>query len=251
MTQCVSILKMSFSIDSSVAAIALQLCMDVRDSEDKNYKKYGWYYFIDKHFELLCGTISLIGINTDIVPSWDKILESLLYCPMVNIKVVILGQDPYPQKSRATGLSFSQKRGDNISKSLNVVYDELQRSYPGRGRPKHGDLTSWAKQGVLLLNTALTTKSGESGSHSAKWEEFITQLIEYFNDKMGDQVCYLVWGAHAKKTLIKYQNIKQFIAPHPAARGSNGFSGCNHFVKANEYLSSIGRDEIDWFSVCD
>lgn len=245
---------MQSSIDASVAIIALRLCYSLKHAEDRDYGEYSWYYFMEKsgrRFELLCSIISSIGINSAVVPSWSKIFESLLCCPMADVKVVILGQDPYPKKDRATGLSFSQKRGDIVSKSLTVIYNELERSYPNKSRPNHGDLTSWARQGVLLLNTSLTTSPGVPGAHSAKWKEFINQLIEYFNEMMNGQVCYLVWGAHAKKMLAKYQNIKQFIAPHPAERGDNTFSGCNHFVKANQFLTSIGRDNIDWFSICD
>lgn len=235
---------------ATTCAIALELDHRVEQSEELNYGENCWSYFISKNIESLCSSIEAVGPSSDVVPSWDNILESIVRCKLTDVKVVILGQDPYYQRDRAVGMSFSQKRGDKISVSLRNIYTELRDNYPGKSTPNHGDLTSWADQGVLLLNASLTTLAGKPDQHSKKWSVFVDLLISYLNELMGTQICYLVWGANAKKLLMRFQNVKQFISPHPASR-NGGFSGCQHFIKADKFLRNIGRKPVNWFSICD
>jgi len=183
-----------------------------------------------------------------IYPNMYDIFNALKYTSRADTKVVILGQDPYHGRGQAHGLCFSVKKGvepppslKNIFKELN---DELQTPVPN-----HGELTSWAKQGVLLLNTCLTVREGAANSHKGMgWEIFTDKIIELLNEK-DDPVVFLLWGANAKSKTALLTNPFHLIltCAHPSPLSAyNGFFGCNHFIKANEYLRKNDVNEIDW-----
>jgi uracil-DNA glycosylase len=169
--------------------------------------------------------------------------------PFHEVKVVILGQDPYHGANQAHGLSFSVQKGVGIPPSLKNIYKELQVDIPGFNMPSHGDLSDWAKKGVLLLNATLTVRANEPGSHQKMgWEQFTDKAIEALNAKKGGLV-FILWGRHAqaKASLIDSGKHLVLTAAHPSPFSAyNGFFGCKHFSKANAYLLSKGEKPINW-----
>ena len=186
--------------------------------------------------------------SREIYPPSEDIFNAMHYTPLKDVKVVILGQDPYHEPGQAHGLAFSVKKGVRIPPSLVNIYKEIEDEY-GFTPPNHGELIFWAKQGVLLLNTVLTVRAHEANSHKGKgWEEFTDSIIRAVAAKP-EPVCYLLWGSHAgsKKGLINNPNHLILSAPHPSPLSAyRGFFGCGHFQKCNEFLVSKGLDPIDW-----
>ena len=167
--------------------------------------------------------------------------------PIDKVKVVILGQDPYHGAGQAHGLSFSVQPSEKIPPSLVNIYKEIEAEL-GLQIPMHGCLSSWAKQGVLLLNTVLTVEESNAGSHQGKgWEQFTDMAIDAVNQQC-DKVVFMLWGAHAqKKAALLADNHLVLQAPHPSPLSSyRGFFGCGHFKQANEYLSANNKRPIDW-----
>lgn len=167
------------------------------------------------------------------------------------IKVVIFGQDPYHQvingNPRATGLAFSQHRWDGVSVSLNNIYKEIKNSYPDFVIPKHGDLSDWCKQGVMLLNTCLTVTQDKAGSHGKIWFGFINLVIQYITEKSPNTV-FVMWGNSAQKLseMISTKNL-QLTAAHPSGFSAHrGFFGCDFARKINDYLVSKNITPINW-----
>lgn len=186
--------------------------------------------------------------NYDIFPSMYDIFNSMKITPFSEISVVIIGQDPYHEPGQAMGLSFSVPKGEKIPPSLVNIYKEITAE-TGAQMPSHGDLTGWAKQGVLLLNAVLTVRSHSANSHKNKgWEYFTDGIIKKIsNQKRG--VVFLLWGANAraKKSLIDTSSHLVLECAHPSPLSAyNGFFGCNHFIKTNEYLTKIGKKPINW-----
>lgn len=185
-----------------------------------------------------------------IYPPNSEVFKALEQTQFEDVKVVILGQDPYHGEGQAHGLAFSVPDGILIPPSLRNIFKELQSDLQ-ISPPKTGDLTSWAKQGVLLLNSILTVEEGKAGSHADKgWEQFTDRVISELVSK-GENIVFLLWGAYAqKKTPVKDSNRHLFLnAPHPSPLSAHrGFLGCKHFSQANEYLLKIGRTPIDWGS---
>ncbi|MGL5092204.1 MAG: uracil-DNA glycosylase, partial [Aeromonas sobria] len=169
------------------------------------------------------------------------------------VKVVILGQDPYHGPNQAHGLCFSVLPGVRTPPSLVNIYKELQRDLPDFVTPNHGFLESWAKQGVLLLNTVLTVQAGQAHSHSQLgWETFTDRVIEQINASC-QGVVFLLWGAHAQKKgrFIDRQRHHVLTAPHPSPLSAHrGFIGCGHFTETNRLLEQQGKSQIEWKSVC-
>lgn len=183
-----------------------------------------------------------------IYPDMYNIFNSMKNTSFKDVKVVILGQDPYHEKGQAMGLSFSVPKGEKIPPSLVNIYKEIE-SETGDKMPPHGDLTGWAKQGVLLLNTVLTVREHFANSHKGKgWEEFTDAIIKKIS-KSCDGVVFLLWGANArsKKALIDKDKHLILETVHPSPLSAyNGFFGCGHFIKANEYLIGKGKKPINW-----
>jgi uracil-DNA glycosylase len=166
-----------------------------------------------------------------------------------NLKVVILGQDPYHGAHQAHGLSFSVQKGIAIPRSLGNIYKELQTDIPGFKTPSHGNLEEWAKQGVLLLNATLTVRAGNAGSHQKKgWEEFTDEVIKTISDKK-EGIVFILWGAFAQSKAVLIDEKKHFIlkSPHPSPFSADrGFFGSKPFSKTNDILTKEGKEPIDW-----
>ena len=183
-----------------------------------------------------------------IYPPMFDIFNSMKNTPFEDIKAVIIGQDPYHEEGQAMGLSFSVPKGQKIPPSLVNIYKEIEKE-TGANMPSHGDLTGWAKQGVLLLNAVLTVRAHQANSHKGKgWEEFTDGIIKKISrDREG--VVFLLWGANAraKKNLIDEKKHLVLESAHPSPLSAyNGFFGCGHFNKTNEYLIKNGLQPIDW-----
>lgn len=183
-----------------------------------------------------------------VYPNMNDIFNSLKYADYKGLKAVIIGQDPYHEPGQAHGLAFSVQKGTPIPPSLQNIYKELQSDL-GIAPASHGELTSWAKQGVLLLNNALTVRRGQANSHRGKgWEQLTDAIIRKVNEKP-EPVVYILWGANAreKTKLINNPDHLVLTSAHPSPLSAhNGFFGCRHFSKANEFLKSKGVGEIDW-----
>lgn len=183
-----------------------------------------------------------------IYPGMYDIFNALKITSYNNVKAVILGQDPYHEPGQAHGLAFSVKDGIALPPSLKNIYKELNTDL-GLPIPEKGDLTGWAEQGVLLLNTALTVRRGQANSHRGKgWEIFTDRIIEIMNEREKPAV-FILWGANAraKTALITNPVHKVLTCAHPSPLSAhNGFFGCRHFSKCNEFLRANGIEEIDW-----
>ncbi len=183
-----------------------------------------------------------------IYPHMDNIFNALKYTDYKDVKVVILGQDPYHQPNQAHGLCFSVLKGVNPPPSLQNMYKEIHAEY-GYSIPSHGELTYWAEQGVLMMNTVLTVRESQPNSHKGMgWEIFTDNVISLLNLRPEPMV-FLLWGANAraKKKIITNPNHLVLESAHPSPLSAyNGFFGNGHFKKANEFLKSKGMTEIDW-----
>ena len=183
-----------------------------------------------------------------VYPDMHDIFNALKYTSFQDTKVVILGQDPYHGPGQAHGLCFSVQKGVEPPPSLQNIFKELMQDV-GIARPEHGELTCWAKQGVLLLNAVLTVREHEPNSHKGKgWETLTDRIIRELNSKE-TPVVFLLWGANArsKKSLITNPLHVKLETVHPSPLSAyNGFFGCRHFSKANAILEASGQTPIDW-----
>lgn len=183
-----------------------------------------------------------------IYPKKEDIFNALQYTSYKNARVVILGQDPYHGKGQAHGLCFSVQKGINPPPSLKNIYKELQTDL-NLTIPTHGELTKWAKQGVLMLNTVLTVKETSPNSHAKKgWETFTNHIISLMNQKQ-EPVVFILWGkpAQTKEALITASHHLILKCPHPSPFSARtGFFGCQHFSKTNHFLLEHDLDPIDW-----
>ncbi len=202
-------------------------------------------YFIDMVDKIAAERAS--GI--EVFPQDKDIYQAMELTEFDNIKVVILGQDPYHGPEQAHGLAFSVQPGIKTPPSLVNIYKELATDINGFTIPKHGYLKSWAEQGVLLLNTVLTVQRGNAHSHAKLgWEIYTDKIIELIN-RHQQGVVFLLWGSHAQKKGAFIDTDKHCVltSAHPSPLSAyRGFFGCKHFSKANEYLHSINKTEIDW-----
>ncbi|AVL70831.1 uracil-DNA glycosylase [Oligella urethralis] len=184
-----------------------------------------------------------------IYPPSAEIFNAFKLTPLEQVKVVILGQDPYHGPQQAHGLAFSVNPGIAIPPSLKNIYKELANDIAGFTTPRHGDLRSWAKQGVFLLNTVLTVRHAAAHSHAEiGWERFTDEVIATLN-KQKTALVFLLWGSHAQKKgrFIDKQKHLVLTAPHPSPLSAyRGFFGCGHFSKANNYLIKHGVAPIHW-----
>ncbi|MCI6889454.1 MAG: uracil-DNA glycosylase [Ruminococcus sp.] len=184
-----------------------------------------------------------------IFPGMYDIFNALKYTSYSDIKAVIIGQDPYHGVGQAHGLSFSVKKGVAPPPSLVNIFKEIKSDLGIDNMGKHGELTEWAKNGVLLLNSVLTVRANQARSHrNLGWEEFTDNVIRLINLRE-KPVVFMLWGADAKakEKLITNPNHLILKAAHPSPLSAfNGFFGCRHFSKANEFLKSKGIEEIDW-----
>jgi uracil-DNA glycosylase len=186
--------------------------------------------------------------SSDTHPSMHDIFNAFHFTAYQDVKVVLLGQDPYHGPNQAEGLSFSVKKGIKVPPSLRNMYKELQDDI-GCSIPNHGSLVKWAEQGVLLLNTVLTVEEGKAHSHRGKgWEEFTDRVIRLLNEREMPMV-FLLWGkpAQSKRALIDESRHKIITAPHPSPLSAHrGFFGSKPYSRTNQFLMEQGMDEIDW-----
>ena len=187
--------------------------------------------------------------NQTIYPPKYDIFTSLNLTSYCNTKIVILGQDPYHGKGQANGLSFSVEKENKIPPSLRNIYKEIEKEFDCNLFDKNGDLTAWANQGVLLLNSVLTVRDGEPTSHNGKgWEIFTDNIISLINEKNTPCV-FILWGNFAKKksTLITNPHHLILTAVHPSPlSASRGFFGCDHFKISNNFLVKSNQTAINW-----
>lgn len=186
--------------------------------------------------------------NYEFFPKRERIFEAFNLTPFEDVKVVIIGQDPYHGDGQAHGLAFSVMPGIKTPPSLKNIYKELNSEY-GCYIPDNGYLVKWAKQGVLMLNTSLTVRAHEANSHSKKgWEKFTDAAIKAISERR-ESVVFVLWGNNAKKKVKLIDSDKHMVIEgvHPSPlSASRGFFGCNHFRMINEFLQEKGYSEIDW-----
>ncbi|KAH3744543.1 uracilDNA glycosylase [Pelomyxa schiedti] len=183
-----------------------------------------------------------------IFPPAKDVWNAFEFTPFDQVRVVIIGQDPYINAGQAHGLCFSVKRGVAVPPSLKRMYEELKRSIPTFRAPNHGCLESWARQGVFMINATLTVEKGQANSHKdSEWSTFTDEVVQVLNERKKN-VIYLLWGAFAKKkgARINKQANHILVANHPSPQCGTKFMNCNHFVKTNEILESLGEKPIDW-----
>lgn len=182
-----------------------------------------------------------------IYPPGGLIFNAFELTPFNEVKVVILGQDPYHGAGQAHGLSFSVPDGVQAPPSLKNIYKEIEDDLQVTIR-KNGNLESWARQGVFLLNAALTVRAGEPTSHgNIGWDKFTDAVIKTISDKK-EGIVFLLWGNYArgKRELIDRNKHYVLEAPHPSPLARGAFFGCKHFSRCNEYLASHGKTPVDW-----
>lgn len=190
-----------------------------------------------------------IEAQKTLYPHPKNIFAALDSCPFESVKIVILWQDPYHWPGQAHGLSFSVQEGVKLPPSLQNIYKELKLEYPDFKIPSSWNLTPWAHQGVLLLNSILTVEAGKPASHSKiGWETFTDSIISKISQEK-EGVIFLLWGNFARSKKVFIDATKHFIleAPHPSPFSAHsGFFGCGHFKKGNEILKERGENEIHW-----
>ena len=209
----------------------------IEDEKQKEYFKK-LQVFLDEEYK-----------NSIVYPHKDKIFKAFDLCEYDNLKVVILGQDPYHQPKQAQGLAFSTPKEIKNPPSMVNIFKEIQSDLEKPSLSLDGDLTSWATQGVLLINTILTVQDSMPASHQKKgWEIFTDNIIKYISANCND-IIFLLWGAPSiKKTkLIDANNHHILTSPHPSPLSAyRGFFGCKHFSKTNKILKQIDKKEIIW-----
>lgn len=183
-----------------------------------------------------------------IYPHGSDIFSAFNHTPFDQVKVVVIGQDPYHGPNQAHGLCFSVRPGIVAPPSLKNIFIELHNDL-GVSPPHHGCLSHWADQGVLLLNAVLTVEKGRAASHQGKgWEVFTDKVVEVLNDQREDLV-FLLWGSPAQRKCRNINTKRHYVlkSPHPSPLSAyRGFLGCRHFSKTNEFLKSVGKKPIDW-----
>jgi uracil-DNA glycosylase len=204
--------------------------------------------FEKPYFVELSQKVKEAYLSNIVYPAPKNIFNAFTFCPFDQIKVVILGQDPYHGVGQAHGLSFSVPDGIKAPPSLQNIYKEIKNDL-GVEVPTSGNLERWAKQGVLLLNATLTVESSKPGSHQRLgWETFTDAVIKTISNKK-EHVVFLLWGnfARSKATFINTKKHLVLEAPHPSPFSAHtGFFGCKHFSKSNDYLKKYGKREIAW-----
>ncbi|WP_353144079.1 uracil-DNA glycosylase [Acinetobacter pragensis] len=213
--------------------------------------KYGLSEFLlsPKMDELKDFLVQEKHANKVIYPPSALIFNALNTTPMPNVKVVILGQDPYHGPNQAHGLSFSVQKGVALPPSLRNIFHELHNDL-GIDISKHGDLSRWAEQGVLLLNSVLTVEAGQPTSHQKRgWEDFTDYVIDVLNEQR-EHIVFILWGAYAQRKGQRIDPNKHLVLkaahPSPLAANRGGFFGCKVFSKSNNYLKQHGIEPIDW-----
>lgn len=215
---------------------------------ENSWKKVLETEFNQPYFSELRNFVRESYASSTCYPPAHLLFNAFNQCPFSAVKVVILGQDPYINPGQAHGLSFSVPKGVALPPSLLNIYKEVFADNTHK-IPKHGDLTRWAEQGVLLLNATLSVEAGKSASHQGQgWERFTDAVIQKLSDDR-DALVFLLWGSYAGKKAGLVDSAKHLVlkAPHPSPLSAyRGFFGCGHFHKANEWLRAKNLSPIDW-----
>jgi len=220
--------------------------MEVKIAE--SWKNFLSEEFEKEYFSNLVNFIKEEYKTQTIFPPAKDVFSAFDYCDLDNLKVVIIGQDPYHGYGQANGLCFSVKEGVRVPPSLRNIFKELNAEY-GNEIPLSGDLSHWAKQGVLMINATLTVREKQAGSHQKKgWETFTDAVIKLISDKK-QNVVFVLWGAFAQNKSILINSSKHHVlkSAHPSPFSAHrGFLGNNHFKLINEFLKSKDKKEIVW-----
>lgn len=204
--------------------------------------------FSKSYFQELSQFIREEYLSKSIYPPPKDMFRAFDLCPFDKVKVIILGQDPYHGPRQANGLSFAVHQGISLPPSLKNIFKEIESDLSIKPE-ENGDLSRWAKQGVLLLNATLTVQANIPGSHQKKgWEEFTDAVIKKLSDEKNNLI-FILWGNYAKQKGQVIDKTKHLVleAAHPSPFSAhNGFFGCRHFSQANKYLKDKGLGEIDW-----
>lgn len=205
--------------------------------------------FATDYMENLLSFLDQERVSSTIFPPSELVFNAFLQTPFEDIKVVILGQDPYHDYGQAHGMSFSVPDGVAFPPSLKNIFKELANDVPGFQYPFSGDLSKWAKQGVLLLNATLTVRVHKAGSHQNRgWEKFTDAIISAISEKC-EKVVFVLWGSYAQRKQILIDQNRHLVlkSVHPSPLSCyRGFFGSGHFSAINNYLLSTGRKPIDW-----
>ncbi|MBR2768989.1 MAG: uracil-DNA glycosylase [Solobacterium sp.] len=212
-----------------------------------------WYPWLKEewdqpYFRQLSAFLKVQYANKEIYPPRTQVFSAFEVCDLPDIRVVILGQDPYHEPHQAHGMCFSVNPGIEIPPSLQNIYAELKTDC-GCYIPNNGYLLPWAKQGVFLLNTVMTVERGRANSHQGRgWETFTDHVIQKINAK-DDPVAFLLWGRNARSKIPMIDESKHLVleAAHPSPLSAyRGFFGCRHFSRANAFLKSHGKEPVNW-----
>ena len=220
--------------------------MDVRIAED--WKAILAEEFEKPYFAALADFVRAEYAAGEVFPTGKNIFRAFDKCPFDNLKVVIIGQDPYHGVGQANGLCFSVNDGVAFPPSLQNIFKEVS-SDTGAPMPTSGNLDRWAEQGVLLLNAVLTVRAHQAASHAGRgWEQFTDAVVRAIAERKSG-IVYMLWGSYAQRKGAIANPVNNLIlkSVHPSPLSSyRGFFGCRHFSQANDYLSSIGKSEIIW-----
>ena len=219
---------------------------DVRIAED--WKSILSEEFSKPYFDNLVNFVKQEYASTEVFPAGGNIFRAFDKCPLDNLKVVIIGQDPYHGPGQANGLCFSVNDGIAFPPSLQNIFKEVHAD-TGADIPLSGNLDRWAEKGVLLLNAVLTVRAHQAASHAGRgWEQFTDAVVRAIAERK-EGVVYMLWGSYAQKKGAIADPSRNLIlrAVHPSPLSAyRGFFGCKHFSQANDYLRSIGREPIEW-----
>jgi len=215
---------------------------------EKSWKEVLNDEFEKEYFKKLSDFVKSEYKSGIVHPAPKNIFKAFDSCPFDKVKVVIIGQDPYHGTGQANGLCFAVNTGVSIPPSLKNIFKEIEDDLKIKAIAD-GDLTRWSSQGILLLNATLTVRANSPGSHQDKgWEEFTDAVIQSLSDKK-DNIVFILWGNYAKKKGVNIDRDKHLVleAQHPSPFSAyNGFFGCKHFSRTNEYLKVRGMKEVDW-----
>lgn len=224
---------------------------------DPSWKKYLAEEFEKPYFAELANFVKEEYKNSAVYPHPRDIFRAFDLCPFEKVKVVILGQDPYHGRGQANGLAFAVDEREAVPPSLQNVFKEIESDIGDRAKSEEvlrpagrsGDLSRWAKQGVLLLNATLTVRAGSAGSHQGRgWEQFTDAAVRALSEER-EHLVFMLWGNYAKVKGAHIDRNKHLVleARHPSPfSAAAGFFGCKHFSKANAYLTAHGQTSIDW-----